>query len=129
MVDLISDLSATCGLNFRTTAASRSFRMISFFFVFPCCIAVYPVLQKSGGAVHFLLAILFCRCSLLFLDHTFVCFDLKIMARPKSGLVRSFFLVFRCFSTLHFFGGGVPLSSVSWPDPHSSCMLAGQPAM
>ena len=41
---LISDLSATCGLNFRTTVASCSSWMISFFFVLPCCVAVNPVL-------------------------------------------------------------------------------------
>ena len=55
-------------------AASCSF---SFSFVLPCCVAVNPVFQKSRCAVHFLIAILFCRCSLLFLDHTFVCSSLK----------------------------------------------------
>ena len=33
VVDFISDLSATCGLNFRATVASCSFRMIQFFSV------------------------------------------------------------------------------------------------
>ena len=50
---LISDLSATCGLNFRTTAASCSSWMISFFFVLPRCVAVNPVFHKSRCAVHF----------------------------------------------------------------------------
>ena len=54
VVDLISDLSATCGLNFRTTVASCSFWMILIFFVFPCCVAVNPVFQKSRCAVQFL---------------------------------------------------------------------------
>ena len=35
VVVLILDLSVTCGLNFRTTAASCSFRMIVIFLCFP----------------------------------------------------------------------------------------------
>ena len=47
VVDLISDLSATCGLKFRTTVASCSFRMISFFLRFPLLRCCDPVFQKS----------------------------------------------------------------------------------
>ena len=54
VVDFMSDLSATCGLNFRIRVASCSFRMISFFSVFTCCVAVNPVFQNSCCAVHFL---------------------------------------------------------------------------
>ena len=108
VVDLMSDLSATCCLNFRSTVASCSFRMISVFSVFPCCVTVNVVFQKSRFAVHFLLAILFCRCSCSLTIHLCV-LVFKIMARPKSGLVRSFsgFLLF--FSLHSVFGGASPL--------------------
>ena len=52
VVDMIPDLSATCGLNFRSDL--------------PCCVGVKPVFQKSRCAVHLLMEILFCRCSLCF---------------------------------------------------------------
>ena len=53
----------------------------------------------------------------------------KIMARPKSGLVRNFsgFLFFH--PSFFSGGGGFPSPSVFFRDPHSSCMLAGQTAM
>ena len=114
VVDLILDLLATCGLNFRTTVASCSFWMISFFFVLPCCVAVNPVFQKSRCAVHFLMAI--CFADALFCSFTIPLCVLVL----KSWLVLNqdwfaVFLVSCCFSTLHSFFGGLPISQRFFP--------------
>ena len=97
------------------------------FFSLPCCIAVNPVCQKSRHSVHFFDGDLVLQM-FSFVHWPYLCvFCFSWLVQNQDWF--AVFLVFCCFSTLHFFFGGFPSPNVSFPDPHSSCMLPGQPAM